>query len=119
MKSKRVGEIGEKIALRYFKKKRYRLVKRNFSSRFGEIDLIVKKKKQLVFVEVKTRLGKGRGEWSINSNKIAQVQRMAEAYLIKNKLDFKNLRIDAVCIDLNHDLQADDLRHYKNLTLNL
>lgn len=119
METKRVGEIGEDLAVDYFKKKGYRLIERNFSTRYGEIDLIVKKRGILIFVEVKTRLGRGRPEWSITQKKINQVKRMAEVYLVKNEPKYKNLRLDTVCIDLDHDLRVDDLRHYQNLTLNL
>ncbi len=95
------------------------MIERNFSTRYGEIDLIVKKKGVLVFVEVKARLGYGKGEWSITQKKINQVKRMAEAYLVKEQPKYKNLRLDAICLDLNHDLLVDDLRHYQNLTMNL
>ena len=43
------------MAAEYLRKKRYTLVAANYRSRFGEIDLIVKDGKHLVFVEVKTR----------------------------------------------------------------
>ena len=43
------------MAAEYLRKKRYALVAANYRSRFGEIDLIVRDGKYLVFVEVKTR----------------------------------------------------------------
>ena len=43
------------MAAEYMRKKRYSLVAAGYRSRFGEIDLIVKNRKFLVFVEVKTR----------------------------------------------------------------
>ena len=49
------GKWGEEIALEYLNKKNYTTVTTGFRSRFGEIDLIVKNKEFLVFVEVKTR----------------------------------------------------------------
>lgn len=49
------GAWGEAIAAEYLRKKHYRLVAAGFYSRFGEIDLIVRNKKYLVFVEVKLR----------------------------------------------------------------
>lgn len=49
------GKLGEIAAAKYLKKKRYKLVDVNFASRFGEIDLIVKNRKYLCFVEVKQR----------------------------------------------------------------
>lgn len=50
-----LGKIGERKAANYLIKKKYSVVDANFSSRFGEIDLIVKNKDYLVFVEVKQR----------------------------------------------------------------
>lgn len=49
------GAWGEALAADYLRKKRYTLVAAGFRSKFGEIDLIVKDKKYLVFVEVKLR----------------------------------------------------------------
>ncbi len=49
------GAWGEALAAEYLRKKRYSLVAAGYRSRFGEIDLIVKNRKYLVFVEVKLR----------------------------------------------------------------
>lgn len=49
------GAWGEALAAEYLRKKKYDLVAAGFHSRFGEIDLIVKDKRYLVFVEVKLR----------------------------------------------------------------
>lgn len=54
-KNKISGAWGEALAAEFMRKKHYRLVAANYHSRFGEIDLIVKDRKYLVFVEVKTR----------------------------------------------------------------
>ena len=53
--SKLTGAWGEAIAAEYLRKKRYQIVASGFRSRFGEIDLIAKNRKYLVFVEVKLR----------------------------------------------------------------
>ena len=50
-----LGAWGEAQAAEYLRKKRYEIVAAGYRSRFGEIDLIVKNKKYLVFVEVKLR----------------------------------------------------------------
>ena len=117
VKTKRVGKIGEDLAAKHLRKQRYRIIERNFSTRFGEIDLIVKKNGVLVFVEVKARLGFGRPEWGIDNKKISRVKKMAEGYLVTEQPKYENLRIDAICIDLNSDLEAEEIRHYENLTL--
>jgi putative endonuclease len=49
------GSWGESIAREYLSKRGYTIVKTNFRSRFGEIDIIAKSKENLAFVEVKTR----------------------------------------------------------------
>ena len=49
------GAWGEALAAEYLRKKRYTLVAAGYYCKFGEIDLIVKNKKYLVFVEVKLR----------------------------------------------------------------
>lgn len=50
-----VGAWGEEQAAKYLKKQGYRVLERNYSCRFGEIDLIVSNREYLVFVEVKLR----------------------------------------------------------------
>ena len=54
-KNNLAGAWGEEKAAQYLKKKRYTLVAAGYFCKFGEIDLIVKDKKNLVFVEVKLR----------------------------------------------------------------
>ena len=49
------GTWGEALAAEYLRKKRYKLLATNYRCRFGEIDLIVADRKNLVFVEVKLR----------------------------------------------------------------
>ncbi len=53
--SKVNGAWGEALAAEFLQKKHYKLVAWGYKSRFGEIDLIVRNRKYLVFVEVKTR----------------------------------------------------------------
>jgi len=50
-----LGAWGEALAAEYLRKKRYEIIAAGYHSRFGEIDLIVKDRKFLVFVEVKLR----------------------------------------------------------------
>ena len=53
--SKLTGAWGEALAAEYLRKKRYKVVAAGYSTRFGEIDLVVENRKYLVFVEVKLR----------------------------------------------------------------
>ena len=53
--SKLAGAWGEAIAAEYLRKKHYKILANGYHSRFGEIDLIARNGKYLVFVEVKLR----------------------------------------------------------------
>ena len=49
------GTWGEELAASYLRRRFYRILDRGYSCRFGEIDIIAKRGKNLVFVEVKLR----------------------------------------------------------------
>ncbi len=58
----RLGRLGEDLASRYLEKNNYTIVKRNYRTDYGEIDIIAKNRDFLVFIEVKTRRNKTYGE---------------------------------------------------------
>ena len=59
---KLLGDFGEDAACVYLKKRRYAIVGRNFSCRMGEIDVIARKGKYIVFAEVKLRKNADHGQ---------------------------------------------------------
>ena len=78
---------------------------RNHRTRYGEIDLIVRRRTTLVFVEVKTRRSLRRcAPWdSLNERKRRQVRRLAAAFLSEQPLRPRphDLRFDAIGILLD------------------
>lgn len=50
-----LGKMGEDYTAEHLRKNGYKILSRNFHSRFGEIDIIASKDKYIVFVEVKAR----------------------------------------------------------------
>lgn len=52
-----LGRKGEAIAARYYRQRGYLLLRHNYRTRMGEIDLILYKEGTVVFAEVKTRAG--------------------------------------------------------------
>ena len=115
------GKIGEGIAEKFLIKNGYKSIKSNFQNRWGEIDLIMTKKKTLVFVEVKLKIGGqyGAPEEMITPGKIKQITRIGQLFVQQNpKLagDFPIQRIDAVCIVLNENKEVERINHYKNIS---
>lgn len=85
------GAWGEALAARYLEKKRYKLVAANYRSRFGEIDLIVKDRKFLIFVEVKLRKSDRFAEAFeyVDFHKQNRLRTTAEIYLSQNPTDLQ------------------------------
>jgi putative endonuclease len=114
------GKNGEEIAKKYLEEAGMETIEMNFENKLGEVDLIVKDKEWLVFVEVKLKVGDryGTPEEMINKRKLSQVKRVAESFLVMKpqfKKQFEKYRIDAVAIVLKEDKTIKRIRHYKNL----
>lgn len=114
--NREVGQVGEAAAEAVLVKKGYELVLRNFSTRFGEIDLIMRDGERLVFVEVKTKKGLefGTPEEMFTRGKYNKVKRMATAYLKGKEVP---CRIDMVAVELDEQNLPVALRHYENVVL--
>jgi putative endonuclease len=96
------GEDAEFACCSYLKSQGLKLVLKNFSCRFGEIDIIMLDKKVLVFVEVRFRKNNdyGGGLESITPAKQQKLRRTAELFLQQNE-QFKNARFDVVSMTKN------------------
>ncbi len=53
-KNQRIGELGENIACRYLINKGYKIKERNYTKKYGEIDIIASKSKIIYFIEIKS-----------------------------------------------------------------
>jgi putative endonuclease len=86
--------------LRYLTRRGYTLVERNYRTRYGELDLILRHQNTLVFVEVKLRRGTGFGHplEAVTPRKQAAIRALAEQYLSRRKPHFEALRFDVVGI---------------------
>lgn len=95
------GEHGERLASQFLEEKGYEILERNYRYKHSEIDLIVKKEKWLVFVEVKTRTSVAFGypEEFVDYNKVKSILRGAEYYMYKVNWPH-NARFDVVSVVL-------------------
>ena len=114
--NKVIGNRGEELATEYLQKKGYKIIERNFRTRFGEIDIICSDGPTLVFVEVKTKIGHdfGEPEEMVNKSKISKVKRMGEVYL-QDKGMSVSCRVDVVAIVLTEFGLTERLVHYQGV----
>lgn len=118
METKNVGPLGEQIAADYLKKKGYKVKERNYWLANGEIDIIARQGKELVFVEVKTILGRNhfQPEDHLDISKQQQLIKLSQSYLKQNNKELDcPYRIDLVAISLNQTEQTYRLKHYPNI----
>ncbi len=91
------GECGETAAVEYLKKKKYKILERNFSAKTGEIDIIAQKGEDLVFVEVKTRSSEkfGTPAQAVTYYKKRNFVNTAKWYLVSHPTEL-NIRFDII-----------------------
>ncbi len=96
----KLGKEGEEIALRYLKKKKYKIIKKGFRLLKGEIDIIAYDQKTLVFIEVKTRknFDYGHPEESVTYLKQKQIKKIASGFMSMNNLTNVECRFDVISI---------------------
>lgn len=95
------GRVGEDFAVSFLRQHGYKVIERNFRSRFGEIDIIAVDGDTLVFVEVKARWSKkfGAPEEAVTPQKLYKIKRTAEYFSLTHKGLPEKLRIDVVAIE--------------------
>jgi putative endonuclease len=99
------GERGESLAVWYLKRNGYKILEQNYRTKLGEIDIIAKEKKTIVFVEVKTRKSVrfGNPKWALTPKKQRKISMVALSYLKATKQSDARARFDVVAITSNQD----------------
>lgn len=99
---RRLGNHGEIIAARFLEAKGYKVLAHQFKTREGEIDLIVERDDEIVFVEVKTRKNFNFGfpEESINKSKLNRMVLAGQTYLEQKQTPSRQFRLDVVAVIL-------------------
>lgn len=108
----RIGEAGENFASAYLEANGYTVIERNYLKKWGEIDIIAKRKGKLHFVEVKsvTRkfdsvthvTGKYRPEDNMHPWKLQRLSRAVQSYLLdRNVSDETDWQFDLITVYLD------------------
>ncbi|NQT34702.1 YraN family protein [bacterium] len=93
-----LGSSAEQSAAAFLKRKGWRILKMNYRTRYGEIDIIGMDKDLLVFVEVKS--SSRQNGWfpgdRIDSKKQKKIRLVASEYIAKHEIPAGGIRFDAV-----------------------
>jgi putative endonuclease len=94
------GREGESAALRFLKKKGYRILEKNFRSKVGEIDIIAEQDGVIVFVEVKARADHEFGHPlnALTPAKQKKIIQTAQSFLSRKRISDKPMRFDVVAL---------------------
>lgn len=106
VKVNNLGPSGETFAVKLLEKNGYKIVTKNFRSRFGEIDIIATDHDTLVFVEVKARnsFRFGVPEEAVTISKLRKIQKTGEYFSMLHPDLPKKLRIDVVALSMENGL---------------
>lgn len=110
-----IGKIGEQKAIIYLKKHNYLIIKKNYRSKYGEIDIVAEKNKSIYFIEVKTRTDNKYGEpWeAINKHKLLHLKKAANNFLLNYKFKEYKLKLSAISILLKNGEEV--IKFFENI----
>lgn len=109
----KIGNTGEQLATEYLIKRGYEIVVRNYRYKKAEVDIIARKDKLLIFVEVKTRRSNlfGEPEEAVNQAKITLLLAAAEHFVETTDWRY-DIRFDIMAI--RHDRKPPEITHFED-----
>ena len=110
-----LGNRGEELASAFLERNGLKIVERNFRCKSGEIDIIARDGKTIVFIEVKSRrtLTYGVPQLAVTPFKQRQISKAALTWLSKKRLHDSPARFDVIAILLNNDY-SHQVEHIRN-----
>lgn len=112
-KTQKIGEIGENIAVKFLMKHNFAILDRNYTKKWGEIDIVAKKDNKIYFIEVKSvsrslsnvsqeTLDNYKPEDNMHPWKLKRMSRTIQTYLLAHKeYDDYEWQIDLITVFLD------------------
>ena len=98
LNTREIGNKYEDKSVETLVREAYKILERNYQNRFGEIDIIAEKNKELVFIEVKYRKTSkfGYGYEAVDRRKIMKILKLANYYIQLKKYQDYKIRFDCM-----------------------
>lgn len=110
------GNWGEKLVLDYLIKLDYKLIEKNYHTRYGEIDIVMIKDKIIYFVEVKSRSSQifGMPEDAISSAKREKLINSALLFLEEHPELPEEWQFDLITVEGKYQSDHPIITHFNN-----
>ena len=130
-KTQRIGELGEDVACKFLIRHGFAILERNYTRRWGEIDIVAEKENKTYFVEVKSKSVESiefmqrllekkeinRPEENMHPWKIKRLRRVVETYLISKRLGNKEWQFDLLVVYLDIEKRFARVKVVDNIIL--
>jgi len=113
--SQKIGQLGEEVACTFLMKHGFSILERNYTKKWGEIDIIAQKEEKRYFIEVKSKSVSSldtvsgetvtnRPEENMHPWKLKRLRRVVETYLISKRMGHIEWQFDllVVYLDIEH-----------------
>lgn len=109
------GQEAEEYVAKQVAKLGWKVLERNYHSRFGEIDIIAQDRDEIVFIEVKARRTTSFGTplESVTEAKLEKMEKTAHMYLLSKQWEERPWRVDVFMVtNKGSDLEIEHLRNF-------
>lgn len=95
-----LGALGEALAAEWYEANGYQVMDRNWRCREGELDLVVRKQRTIVFCEVKTRTTTAFGlpQEAVTHDKRQRIRQLAAKWLEESPVRARQIRFDVAAV---------------------
>ena len=102
--TQKTGEIGENIAVKFLVKHGFSILDRNYTKKWGEIDIVAEKNNKIYFIEVKSvshETSGYRAEDNMHPWKLKRLSRAIQTYLLQKDIDDREWQVDLLVVLLS------------------
>ncbi len=129
-KTQKMGEIGENLAVRFLTKHGFSILDRNYTKKWGEIDIVAEKDRKIHFIEVKSvsretlkdvnreTLDQYHPEDNMHPWKMKRLSRTIQTYLVSQKIsEEKEWQVDLLLVFLSEKEKKAKVKVVKDIIL--
>ena len=111
--TQKTGEIGENIAAKFLMKHGFAILDRNYTKKWGELDIVAEKEGKIYFIEVKSvsretlidvnreTMDSYHPEDNMHPWKLKRLSRVIQTYILSKNLDEKEWQLDLLVVFLS------------------